>query len=106
MQVGKIGLEADHRDVRHEGDMSEESRRNYDVFISYSSKDKKWADATCAILERHRIRCWVAPRGITPETSGCGDHEWYGCEQDHGSGVLVSCGTESRAGFVARSSGQ
>lgn len=68
MQVGKIGLEADHRDVRHEGDMSEESRRNFDVFISYSSKDKKWADATCAILERHRIRCWVAPRDITPGT--------------------------------------
>ena len=40
MQVGKIGLEADHRDVRHEGDMSEESRRNYDVFISYSSKER------------------------------------------------------------------
>ncbi len=48
--------------------MSEESQRIYDVFISYSSKDKKWADATCAVLERHRIRCWVAPRDITPGT--------------------------------------
>jgi len=48
--------------------MGDESQRNHDVFISYSSKDKKWADAACAVLEKHRIRCWVAPRDITPGT--------------------------------------
>jgi uncharacterized protein (TIGR03067 family) len=48
--------------------MGDESQPNHEVFISYSSKDKKWADATCAVLERHRIRCWIAPRDITPGT--------------------------------------
>jgi hypothetical protein len=38
----------------------------HDVFISYSSKDKVTADAVCATLERHGIRCWIAPRDILP----------------------------------------
>ncbi|HLI67420.1 MAG TPA: toll/interleukin-1 receptor domain-containing protein [Caulobacteraceae bacterium] len=38
----------------------------YDVFISYSSKDKPAADAACAILEAQGIRCWIAPRDILP----------------------------------------
>ena len=46
--------------------MRDESSRTHDVFLSYSSKDKTWADAACAVLERHRIRCWIAPRDITP----------------------------------------
>ena len=36
----------------------------HDVFISYSSKDKPPADATCAKLEARGIRCWIAPRDI------------------------------------------
>src|SRR5271155_5500263 len=38
----------------------------HDVFLSYSSKDKSTADATCAKLEARGIRCWVAPRDIMP----------------------------------------
>jgi hypothetical protein len=38
----------------------------HDVFLSYSSQDKSWADAACSVLERHRVRCWIAPRDITP----------------------------------------
>jgi len=38
------------------------------VFISYSSKDKPVADATCALLERRGYRCWIAPRDILPGT--------------------------------------
>jgi len=38
----------------------------HDVFISYSNKDKKAADAVCSILEQSEIRCWIAPRDITP----------------------------------------
>jgi hypothetical protein len=38
----------------------------HDVFLSYSSKDKPVADATCAVLEGRGIRCWMAPRDITP----------------------------------------
>jgi hypothetical protein len=36
----------------------------HDVFISYSSHDKTIADAVCATLERHGLRCWIAPRDI------------------------------------------
>jgi Tfp pilus assembly protein PilF len=38
----------------------------HDVFISHSSKDKLAADAACAVLEGQGIRCWIAPRDITP----------------------------------------
>ncbi len=38
----------------------------HDLFISYSSKDKQAADAVCSILESNQIRCWIAPRDITP----------------------------------------
>src|SRR6202162_285120 len=38
----------------------------FDVFISYSSKDKVTADAACAALEHAGIRCWIAPRDIMP----------------------------------------
>ncbi len=38
----------------------------HDVFISHSSKDKPTADAICAALESTNIRCWVAPRDISP----------------------------------------
>jgi hypothetical protein len=46
--------------------MREESSRTHDIFLSYSSKDKNWADAACAVLERRGVRCWIAPRDITP----------------------------------------
>jgi tetratricopeptide (TPR) repeat protein len=38
----------------------------HDVFISYAAEDKLTADATCAILEAEGIRCWIAPRDVTP----------------------------------------
>jgi hypothetical protein len=38
----------------------------HDAFISYSSRDKAAADAACAALEAAGIRCWIAPRDITP----------------------------------------
>lgn len=38
----------------------------YDVFISYSSKDKSVTDAMCHFLEENKIRCWFAPRDILP----------------------------------------
>jgi hypothetical protein len=41
----------------------------HDVFISYSSRDKPVADAVVAGLENKGIRCWVAPRDITPGSS-------------------------------------
>ena len=42
----------------------------HDVFISYASSDKVVADAVCSQLESlHRIRCWIAPRDVTPGAS-------------------------------------
>jgi dienelactone hydrolase len=38
----------------------------HDVFISYSHEDKSATDAICSILEQNNIRCWIAPRDITP----------------------------------------
>jgi hypothetical protein len=38
----------------------------HDAFISYSSHDKAVADAACAMLESRGIRCWIAPRDVTP----------------------------------------
>lgn len=35
-----------------------------EVFISYSSKQAEIAFAVCDYLEKHDIRCWVAPRDI------------------------------------------
>lgn len=38
----------------------------HDVFISYSHKDRNVANAACATLEQHGLRCWIAPRDIVP----------------------------------------
>lgn len=38
----------------------------HEVFVSYSTNDKPIADAVCATLERHGVRCWIAPRDILP----------------------------------------
>ncbi len=38
----------------------------HDVFICHSSKDRTIANAICATLEQHRIRCWIAPRDVLP----------------------------------------
>jgi hypothetical protein len=36
----------------------------HDVFISYATQDKKWADGACSVLEQREIRCWIAPRDL------------------------------------------
>jgi TolB-like protein len=38
----------------------------HDVFLSYSSLDKTYADNVCSIFEQNGIICWIAPRDITP----------------------------------------
>lgn len=40
--------------------------QDFDVFVSYSSKDKAIADAVVAAHEQAGIRCWYAPRDIAP----------------------------------------
>jgi len=39
---------------------------DFDVFVSYSSKEKAIADAVVAAHEQAGIRCWYAPRDIAP----------------------------------------
>ena len=35
-----------------------------DVFISYRSEDKDWAERICSALEHESLSCWIAPRDI------------------------------------------
>ena len=46
--------------------LDQQLQSKYDVFISYSIKDKNIADAVCNNLENNKIRCWIAPRDIKP----------------------------------------
>lgn len=39
---------------------------HYDVFISYNSTDLRIAEAVCHYIEERRLRCFIAPRDITP----------------------------------------
>lgn len=57
----------------------------HDVFVCYASEDKTVADAVCACLESHSIRCWIAPRDALPGVA-------YGeaiIEAIHGSRIMV-----------------
>ena len=38
----------------------------FDVFISYSQKDRACAEAVCGRLEQAGVPCWIAPRNINP----------------------------------------
>lgn len=50
----------------------EQSDPKYDVFISYSSKNKNVADAIVSTMENQRIKCWYAPRDVLPGESWAG----------------------------------
>jgi hypothetical protein len=47
-------------------EFSRSHANHHDVFISYAQLDKPIADALCAKLEFHHIRCWIAPRDVLP----------------------------------------
>ena len=47
-------------------DANADQRRVHDVFVSYASADAVIADALVASLERGGLRCWIAPRDVTP----------------------------------------
>jgi hypothetical protein len=51
-----------------ENDSGKSRKWPFDVFISYSQRDKNVADALCSTLERRKIRCWIAPRDILAGT--------------------------------------
>jgi hypothetical protein len=37
-----------------------------DVFISYATPDRPFAERVCGGLEGAGLRCWIAPRDMTP----------------------------------------
>lgn len=39
---------------------------SFETFISYAQADKTYADAVCHKLESSGVRCWIAPRDISP----------------------------------------
>jgi hypothetical protein len=45
---------------------SNETAAGCDVFVSYASPDAAVANAVLEILEQHAIKCWIAPRNVTP----------------------------------------
>src|SRR5579859_196483 len=47
-------------------DSSNPATAGSDVFVSYGSQDVAVADAIVATLERNGIKCWIAPRDVTP----------------------------------------
>jgi len=38
----------------------------HEVFISFATNDKPFAEVVCAKLESRNIRCWMAPRDVPP----------------------------------------
>ena len=42
------------------------------VFISYASQDVAVADVVVEALERHGLKCWIAPRDVVPGESYAG----------------------------------
>jgi len=40
----------------------------YDAFVSYASQDAAVANAVVENLEQHGIKCWIAPRNVTPSS--------------------------------------
>jgi TolB-like protein/tetratricopeptide (TPR) repeat protein len=49
-----------------EGDGEKAGGSTPDVFISYASPDVVIADTACEALEKAGVRCWIAPRDVTP----------------------------------------
>ena len=42
------------------------SRAHTPVFISYASQDAAVSNSLVENLEEHRLKCWIAPRNVTP----------------------------------------
>jgi TolB-like protein len=45
---------------------SDDSGSGHDVFLSYATPDAAVADAIVAELERNGVKCWIAPRDVSP----------------------------------------
>jgi adenylate cyclase len=57
--VGDLGMAKD-------GDDEKASGSTPSVFISYASPDSAIAETVCEALEKAGVKCWIAPRDVTP----------------------------------------
>lgn len=72
----------------------------HDVFVSYSHKDKPVADAVVAGMENRGIRCWFAPRDITPGSSW--GEAIINAIEDSSIMVIILSGNSNRSSQVVR----
>ena len=68
MAADKRTKDASEAGVSHSGSAAP-------VFVSHSSQDAAVANAIVESLEQHRIKCWIAPREVTPGAQYAGDIE-------------------------------
>ena len=54
-------------------DSPNHARSSHDVFVSYASQDVAVASSVVENLERHGIKCWIAPRDVTPGSPYAGE---------------------------------
>jgi hypothetical protein len=54
------------RTERRPGAAASDCAMAHSVFLSYSQKDKRTAEAVCRALEANDVRVWMAPRDIPP----------------------------------------
>jgi TolB-like protein len=47
-------------------DSPSQTTSGHDVFVSYASQDAAVANSIVENLEQHGIKCWIAPRDVTP----------------------------------------
>lgn len=60
-----------------------------DVFVSYSSKDKKQATRICDYLEQQELTCWMAPRDVR-RGYGYEEEIVHGIQESHLMILLIS----------------
>lgn len=70
------------------------------VFISHSSEDREVAQKVCDLLEKRGLRCWIAPRNITPGREYAS--EIIDAINDCGALVLVLTENANASKFVAK----
>ena len=58
--------ETDRAEGDSEGQGTDAQSGTPDVFVSYASQDAALANDIVATLERNGLRCWIAPRDVTP----------------------------------------
>ena len=76
----------------------------HEVLISYSTKDKKWADAACSVLSATGFAAGSLPRYRAGDGLGRGDYRRNRRLQDHGADLFRSANDRRRCG--ARSNGR